>query len=296
MSQNNPRLGIFLMILTTFVFAMQDGISRHLAENYNVLLVVMIRYWFFVVFVLAYASMQKGGIRRVARSGMPILQFLRGVLLAAEICVTVLAYVYLGLIETHAIFAIFPLIVVALAGPMLGESVGWRRWAAVGVGCIGMLIILKPDNASFSAGSLIALSGAFMFAVYQLLTRYVARVDHAMTSFFWTGVGGSVVMTLIGPFYWEPIAPADQLWMALLCVTGATGHFLLIKTLEVAEAAVVQPFTYFQIVFVSAIGLTVFGEKVGLNVVVGALIIIAAGLFVTWRERVRAAQRRSSRV
>lgn len=296
MSQNNPRLGIFLMILTTFVFAMQDGISRHLAENYNVMMVVMIRYWFFVVFILAYASMQKGGIRRVARSGMPILQFLRGVLLAAEICVTVLAYVYLGLIETHAIFAIFPLIVVALAGPMLGESVGWRRWAAVGVGCIGMLIILKPDNASFSVGSLIALSGAFMFAVYQLLTRYVARVDHAVTSFFWTGIGGCVVMTLIGPFYWEPMAPEDQLWMALLCVTGATGHFLLIKTLEVAEAAVVQPFTYFQIVFVSAIGLTVFGEKVGLNVVVGAMIIIAAGLFVTWRERVRAAQRRSSRV
>lgn len=294
MSQNNPRLGILLMILTTFVFAMQDGISRHLAESYNVLMVVMIRYWFFAAFVLVYASVRGNGIRNVARSKTPLLQILRGVILAAEISVTVLAYTYLGLIETHAIFAIFPLLVVALAGPMLGEKVGWRRWSAVAVASVGMMIILNPGAGVISFGAGIALFGALLFALYHILTRLVSRQDKSLTSFFWTGIAGCFVMSLVGPFFWEPMSKQDWMWMATLCVTGSLGHFLLIKTLETAEASVVQPFTYFQIVFVSGIGVTVFGEQLHLNVVSGALIIIAAGLFVTWRERQR--QRKSSRV
>jgi drug/metabolite transporter (DMT)-like permease len=107
--KNDVRLGIALMILTSLIFALQDGISRYLAETYNVMTVVMLRYWFFAGFVIALSAARGGGIARVARTGQPKLQIFRGVLLVAEICVTVLAFVLLGLIETHAIFAVYPL-------------------------------------------------------------------------------------------------------------------------------------------------------------------------------------------
>jgi drug/metabolite transporter (DMT)-like permease len=286
MSQNNTRLGILLMIATTLVFAMQDGISRHLAGNYNVLMVVMIRYWFFAAFVIVYAMRQKKGFRATIHTTQLPLQIFRGLLLAAEICVAILAFVLLGLVETHAIFAAYPLMVAALAGPFLGEAVGWRRWIAIGVGFIGMLIILRPGVTVFSPLSLIAVASALMFAGYGLLTRYVARKDAAMTSFFWTGVSGSVAMTAIGIWFWEPMSTPDWGWMAILSLTGALGHFLLIKCLEVAEASAVQPFAYLQLVFASFIGVTVFGEVLKLNTTIGAGIIVTAGLFTIWRERV----------
>jgi len=128
--QDNPRLGIALMIATTVVFAVQDGISRYLAENYNVITVVTIRYMFFMCFVLAYSSRQKGGIRQVASSSQLPLQIGRGLLLVAQICVAILSFSTVGLVNFHAVFASYPLMVMALSVPILGEAVGWRRWLA----------------------------------------------------------------------------------------------------------------------------------------------------------------------
>ena len=285
MIEQNTRLGILLMIATTFVFAMQDGISRHLAGNYNVYMVVMIRYWFFAAFVIALAARQAGGIRAAARTTQPVLQIFRGVLLAAEICVMVAAFVLLGLVEAHAIFACYPLLVAALSGPILGEKVGWRRWTAIGVGFVGILVILQPGIAVFSIEALVPLCSAFMFALYNLLTRYAARRDRAATSFFWTGTSGAVVMSGVGIWFWEPMTAPDWAWMAALCVTGATGHYLLIRAYEVAEASAVQPFAFLQLVFASVLGLAVFGEDLAVNVALGAGIVVAAGLFTLWRAR-----------
>lgn len=282
---SNPRLGIYLMIATTFVFAMQDGISRHLAGEYNVFMVVMIRYWFFAAFVITIAARQAGGVRAAAKTEQPFVQAFRGVLLAAEICVMVGAFVLLGLVEAHAIFTCYPLLVAALSGPILGEKVGWRRWTAIGIGFVGVLVILQPGFGVFSIYALVPLASAFMFALYNLLTRYVAAKDRAATSFFWTGTAGAVVTTCIGVWFWEPMTGPDWAWMATLCVTGATGHFLLIKTYEVAEASAVQPFAYLQLVFASALGLIVFGETLATNVIIGAGIVICAGLFTLWRAR-----------
>ncbi len=282
---NNARLGIPLMIATTFVFAVQDGLSRYLASEYNTVLVVMIRYWFFAAFVVALSASRKGGIRRVAATTQPLLQITRGVLLVAEICVMVIAFVKLGLVASHAVFTSYPLLIAALSGPILGEKVGPRRWMAIGIGFIGVLIILRPGFAVFAPEALIPLLSALMFAVYGLLTRYVARKDSAETSFFWTGVAGAAAITLIGPFYWEPIIGNDWWIMGLLCLTGAGGHYLLIKAYAVAEASTVQPFAYFQLVFAAAIGLTIFGETVDLWIVLGAGLIIGSGLFTLWRER-----------
>jgi drug/metabolite transporter (DMT)-like permease len=294
MTRNNPRLGIALMILTSAIFAAQDGVSRHLAANYSVMTVVMLRYWFLAAFVVALAATRGGGLWRVARTAQPGLQIFRGVLLAAEICVTVLAFVLLGLIETHAIFAVYPLLIAALAGPVLGEYVGWRRGLAILVGLAGVLVILRPGLRVFSPEALVPLVAALMFALYGLLTRLAARRDSAETSFFWTGIAGAAAITLVAPFWWTPIeGAADLAWMAALCVTGALGHFLLIKVYEVAEAGVVQPFSYFQLVFVSIIAMTLFHERPDLWTVAGAALILAAGLYTLAREaRLRRAQER----
>lgn len=285
MSAQNTRLGIILMILTTMVFSVMDGVSRHLAGEYNVYLVVMIRYWFFAGFVIATALRSKGGLRAALRPKHPYIQTFRALLLVAEICVTVQAFVLLGLVETHAIFISYPLLIAALSGPILGETVGWRRWTAIAIGFAGVLIILQPGITVFTPVAIIPVIAAFMFALYGLLTRYVARQDSAATSFFWTGTMGAVGITLIGMWYWEPMTNTDWLWMLASAALGILGHGLLIKCYEVAEASAVQPFAYLQLVFASAIGIFIFNETLRTNVAIGGAIVVCAGLFTLWRAK-----------
>ncbi|MBV2360143.1 DMT family transporter [Thalassococcus sp. CAU 1522] len=285
MAQQNIPLGIWLMIATALIFAAQDGLSQHLAREYNTAMVVMIRYWFFAAFVITVATRKAGGFLQAARSEQPLLQAFRAVLLVAEINVMVFAFTLLGLVESHAVFACYPLIIAALSGPILGEQVGWRRWSAIAIGFVGVLIILQPDAGVFSPYAVIPLLSATMFALYGLLTRYVARRDSAATSFFWTGTVGALAATAWGAWFWEPMTASDWALMATLCVTGAVGHWCLIKCYEVAEASAVQPFAYLQLPFASVIGVVVFAETIRPNVAFGAAIIIAAGLFTLWRAR-----------
>ncbi len=273
------------MILTSMVFACQDGMSRYLGSHYSVITVVMIRYWFFAAFVIATAAAQKGGIRRVARTERLAMQLVRGVLLAVEICLTVLSFVLLGLIGTHAIFAVYPLLVAALAGPVLGEVIGWRRRLAIAVGLAGVLVILRPGFTVFSPLALVPFAGALLFALYALLTRLVARTDSAETSLFYTGVAGAVAITLVGPFFWTPIHGAfDWFWMLTLCGFGVLGHFLMIKAYEVAEAGTIQPFAYFQLVWVTGMALFLFGERPDGWTIAGAALILGAGLYTLVRQ------------
>lgn len=284
----NPRLGVLLMIGATIVFSAQDGISRHLAGTYNVWMVVMIRYWFFAAFAIAQAARAPGGLGAAIATPQPLLQVFRGALLVLQICTMVSAFVLLGLVEAHAVFASCPLIVAALSGPILGERVGWRRWTAIAVGFVGILIILQPGARALSPAAMIPLLGALMFAIYGLLTRYAARRDSAATSFLWTGVAGAAVMTLIGLWFWEPMTAADWAWMGVLCIFSTLGHYLLIRAYELAEASAIQPLAYLQLVFTSAIGIVIFHERLTWNIATGALIVVCAGLFTIWREQVRA--------
>ncbi|WP_272003733.1 DMT family transporter [Roseovarius sp. ZX-A-9] len=288
MTEQNLKLGIWMMLLSTFIFAMQDGISRYLAGEYNVYMVIMIRFWFFAAFVVAVAGRKAGGLRAAARTRQPILQAFRALLLVSQICVMVLSFTLLGLIESHAVFACYPLLIAALSGPVLGERVGWRRWTAIGIGFIGVLVILEPGFGVFEPAAIVPLVAALLFTLYGLLTRYASRQDSTATSFFWTGVVGAIGMTLVGMWFWEPMAAPDWAWMALLCVTGASGHYALIKCYEVAEASAVQPFAYLQLVFISVLGVTVFDETIRTNVAIGVGIVVATGLFTLWRERVKA--------
>ncbi|WP_426037212.1 DMT family transporter [Cypionkella sp. TWP1-2-1b2] len=286
-TEQNLKLGIWLMVASTVVFALQDGISRHLGGSYNVYMVVMIRFWVFAAFVIALAARSPGGIRAATRTSFPAQQITRGVILVAEVCAMVFAFINLGLIQSHAVFACYPLLVAALSGPVLGEKVGWRRWTAIAIGFAGVLIILEPGFAVFSPWALIPFISAFMFALYGLLTRFVARKDPASVSFFWTGVVGAAAMTPIGLWHWQPMLPADWLWMGALCCTAIMGHWLLIKAYAVAEASAVQPFAYLQLMFIALLGVSLFGETLRPNVAIGACVVVAAGLFTLWRQRVK---------
>lgn len=283
--QDNPRLGIIMMIATTVVFSVQDGISRYLAEHYNVITVVTIRYMFFMAFVLAYSARQDGGIRKIASSPQLPVQIGRGLLLAGQICVAILSFSTVGLVNFHAVFASYPLMVMALSVPVLGEAVGWRRWLAVCIGFCGVLLILRPGTDMFGSASILPVLAAFMIAVYGILTRYAARRDAALTSFFWTAIAGGIAMLAIGPFFWVPPVGTDWYWMGLLCLTGTGGHYLLIKALDATKASTIQPFAYLQLVFASSIGILVFDDSLDPMLIVGSAIIVGSGLFALQRER-----------
>lgn len=287
MQANDVRAGVVLMLMASAIFAVQDGISRHLAAEYNVYMIVMIRFWFFAAFVIAIARRKAGGIRAAAHTTQPFLQAFRAVLLVVEVCVMIASFTLLGLVESHAVFACYPLIVAALSGPVLGEKVGWRRWGAIGIGFVGVLVILKPGFDVFDPVAMVPLASATMFALYALMTRYAGRRDSAATSFFWTGTVGALTVTFVGMWFWEPMTTPDWGWMLLLCATGALGHWLLIRCYEVAEVSAVQPFAYFQLVFAAALGMLVFGETLRSNVAIGVAIVVAAGLFTLWRERLK---------
>ena len=273
------------MAITMLVFAIQDGISQYLAREYNVFFIVMVRYWFFAIFVFILCSRQPGGLQRVASTKQPFLQIFRGVLLAFEVIVMITSFTLLGLIESHAVFSIYPLLVAALSGPVLKEYVGWKRWSAIFIGFFGVMIILKPSNNVFSLEAVIPLIAALMFALYSLLTRYAARQDGAMTSFFWTGIIGAIVMSVIGSGYWAPLKPIDWAWLGLLCIFGCLARYLLIKCYEVSEAGLLQPFAYLQLLFATIIGLWIFSEKLETHLMIGAFVVVLAGLFAFWRER-----------
>ena len=282
--QNNVLFGITLMVITTFMFSSMDGVSRYLAEKNNVFTLVTMRYWFIAFVMMVTCLFIKNRISDILNTKQPYIQFSRGVILSLNNCLVVYTFTLLGLVETHAIIACYPLIVAGLSVPFLGERFGWRRWMAIFTGFIGVIIILRPNTNVITEGSIFAIVGAIMFAVYLILTRYVSRSDTAITSFFWTGIGGTVTMSLISLFIWDNILKEDYLWLLLMCILSAGSHFMMVKTLQVAEASVVQPFSYLQLVFGSIIGVTIFSESIDLMIIIGALVVIGSGLFTTWRE------------
>ena len=288
MTEQRLRAGLWLMILTTVIFSAQDGITKHLTGTYPVAMVVMLRFWFFGAAACLITSRRAGGFRAAIATSHPWLQGFRGVLVVVQICLSGYAFAVLGLIQTHAVMVAGPLIIAALSGPILGEHVGWRRWAAIGVGGVGVLIILRPDTTVFTLLSLLPLGAAGLWAVYVLTTRYVSRQDSAATSFLWTGVAGALAITGPGLWVWAPMTQADSLWMLALCCTSVTGHYLLIRAYDLAEASALQPLTYLQLVFISALGVWQFGEVLRANVIIGAAVVVAAGLFTLWRQQVRA--------
>jgi drug/metabolite transporter (DMT)-like permease len=245
----------------------------------------MIRYWAFAAFALVLASRARGGIAGTARSRSPWLQLSRGTLLAVQIVLAITCFAVIGLARTQAIFAATPLIATVMSVVILGERASRLRWFAVFLGFCGVLLILKPHGDFFDATVLLAVLCSVMFASYSVMTRMAGCFDQPLTSFFYTGVAGCAVICMIGPFHWTNMTPGDWGWMATLCLTSVTSHYLLIKAYNILDATAVQPLSYLSVVYASIMGPVVFHETVHLSTYVGAAIVVAGGLLSIWSER-----------
>lgn len=274
----NVRRGIGLCLLAMLVFASQDAITKVLVQDFAVTQFIMVRYWVFVFFALGYAHL-RGGLAAAVRTRHPWLQLLRSLLSVGEIAIFSLGLRYLGLAESHALFAVFPLLAMALAGVVLGEFIGVRRWLAAAVGFSGTLVILRPGMGLFEASALIPLSAALAFAVYNLVTRLVSREDGFTTNMLYMAVVGCIASTAFGLPVWQSPSLGEWGLMGLLSVSGVLAHLLLVKALEYAPAGVLQPFNYSLLVFAMLIGLLVFGEFPDAWTLVGAALVVAGGCY-----------------
>ena len=286
--KNNLKIGIAMMVIATLCFGLMDGVSRYLAQNYNVIIINMLRSWVLALLVILFALRKKNGIKKVSNSKKPILQILRGFLLISCVCIGVYSFTILGLVTSHCIISVYPLIVLSLSGYFLGEKIGWRRWTAVFIGFFGVLVILNPISFTFKVELLWPITLSILLATYSILTRKVSKFDNAETSFFWVAIIGCIVMTIIGPFYWEVLKPEDVSWFLLLCFLSTLGHFLFIKALETTQASILQPFTYLQLFFASIIGISIFNDILTTSLLIGGVMIVGSGIFASIRtHRIR---------
>ena len=285
------NMGIALTILSTLIFAMQDAITKQLVTDHPVWFIMMVRFWVLLAVAIGWAMLSKQGLYNVVRTKRPGLQIIRGLLLFGEICLMTFALSMLGLAEVTAIFQAHPLIVTGLAAVFLGETVGWRRILAMFCGMAGLLIMLQPDGNIVGWGAVVALAASVSFALYQLFTRVASQDDSALTSFLYVGVVGAVLSTLIGSQHMMVLSEVDWVLLLAICVTGTSAHFLLMKALSLVQASDIQPFNYLQLVWSIPIGFLVFSDLPIWSTILGAIVVVGAGLFSLSRQRIRAAEK-----
>ncbi|RDL45307.1 EamA/RhaT family transporter [Marinomonas piezotolerans] len=279
--------GVLLCLAAMLLFASQDAVTKMLVQEMSVAQVVLVRYWVFAVFAIVWVS-RASSVRRALRSVRPKLQVLRSLLSIAEIAIFNLALRYLGLAESHSLMAVFPLMAIALAAPILGERVSLKCWFAVCAGFIGTLVILRPGLDVFKPESLIPLSAALCFAGYHVVTRQVSSAgDGFNTNILYMALVGCVCATLFGLTVWREPSPQEWVMLAVISVLSVAAQILLVKALEYAPASVLQPFNYSLLVFATIIGFLVFSELPDFWTIVGAGIVIVSGLYVIILQRAR---------
>ncbi len=276
--------GIALILATMFTFASQDAITKTLAQDLAVAQIVMVRYWMFAAFATVLIANRPGGLPQALRARRPWLQIVRSVIFVVEVGVFAWVVGQMPLSTAQAIFAACPLMVMALSPVLLGERVSARRWIAVAAGFVGVLIILRPTDGFLDPVGIVAVVGAAMFAIYTILTRLLAQEDRFETSYGYVAWIGCLVASLVGPFLWQNPSPEQWLGLVVLGCTGIVGHMMLMKAYELAQASVLQPFTYTQLLWGIIIGMLVFAEFPDPLTLLGAATIVSAGL-VAMRER-----------
>lgn len=275
----NPRItGILLMVASMVIFTLLDATAKHLVQTLPPPVAVFGRY--VVAFVLSVAViLRKGGLPLMA-TRHPALQALRGVLLMGATILNFIAVIYLQLAQTAAIFFTIPLWVCALSVPILGEHVGLRRWIAVGVGFLGVLVIMRPGTDSFHWAMLLSVASSFCGAIYNIVTRKVGGRDRAETSLFYVGLVGAAAAALPLPFVWKTPEGMQWLLLGVIGLAGTIGHFMLIQAHRLAPASTLAPYMYTQIVWMILVGFAFFGDVPDFWTLVGAGIVVASGLFV----------------
>ena len=285
--QSQPLRGIVFMLLAmVLAIPVMNAMAKTLALEFHIVQVIWARFTghLLCVIVVFWPTLRM----RLFKSENYRMQFSRSLLMfISNACfISALPLVTLG--TASAIMMTGPIIITALAVPLLGERVGWHRWQAVILGLIGALIIIRPDPALNNTGNLLVAGSALAFAFYQIYTRKMANVDRPETLIVFTALVASVVTSLIVPWYF--IWP-ESLWhLALFLLLGAMGalsQFLVIKAVQCAPVSVVSPFQYTELIGATVMGFLVFGSLPDQWTWVGAALVVVAGLYIAWRERVR---------
>jgi len=271
--------GIALMVGAMMVVPFMDALAKLLSSRYPVLQLVWARFFFHFLLVLPIALWRHGG--SVLAAPAPTLQIGRGLcLMGATIC-------FFGAIRTiplaDAIALIFfdAVIIVILSAVLLHERVPPGRIVASVIGLAGVLLIVQPGFGNFQWASLLALAAAFFFALYFLSTRYLSGNTPPLVMLAWQGVGGFVVMSALVPLVWVSPTPADLAMMGALGVIGASGHLLLIRAFEYAEASLLAPFLYTEIIMQVLLGYWLFGDIPNRWAVSGIALIIGVGVYLS---------------
>ena len=287
-------IAIALALAAMFGFAVMDGLTKILSSSLPITQILWVRSIIFCAVIMAIMSAQKHPLRALLRSERPGLQFSRALLLVFEGGAFMLAFKLMPLANVHAIGALSPLLVVALSVPLLGETVGWRRWSAVIAGFGGVLLIVRPGYVPLEPAAVIAWGAAALWAIYQVMVRLCARTDSSETTSLWTAVVGFLATTLLGPTMW--IWPDVTGWgmLAAISLLGSLAHMSLIRALSMTQPSLLQPYNYSLFVWAVVVGYLFFGDVPDVWTWAGAAIIIASGIYVWHRERLRSASRPQS--
>ena len=283
--QQIPTRGILFMLATSIVvFPALNSSVKYLAEDYSLVQIIWVRsivhfLWMVVLFMPAM-GWQLFATKRLG------LQLTRSLLQLLALIAFVIGLMFIPITTVTAIYFTGPLMVVALAVPLLGERVGMRRWLAVLAGFIGALVIIRPGFEGTHWAALSIIASALFYAIFQILTRRVADHDDYRVTSVYTIVVALVVSSAAVPFFWEtPIGWIDWLIFGGLGILGGLGHLFIIKAYTHARASVVGPFDYGQLIGVTIVGYLVFSEFPDLWTWCGAGIVISSGVYVAHRER-----------
>jgi drug/metabolite transporter (DMT)-like permease len=278
--------GIGLMCGAVLSFACLDVTAKYLNGYMDTLQVVWARYTgAFVLALFIFNPVSRPGLMRTRR---PVLQLVRSAMLLGSTIANFLAFRYLQLDQALAILFSTPFMVAILAGPLLGEWIGWRRWVAILVGFAGVLLVTRPGVGDVHWAALYSVTSAVFYAFYIVATRVLSRSDSTDTTLFYSNLVGAVAMLPVMPFVWTtPDDPFIIFLMVAFGAFGSFGHYLLIIAHRLAPASVLAPFMYSQLVWATGFGYVVFGDVPNRWTVAGAAVLVASGLYLLHRERVR---------
>ena len=276
--------GVLIFTLGLSFIALADAMAKVLGESMASPQVV----WLYLVCLLSalliYLLVSRQNIRELVKTKKPRLQIARGLSILGSLTFIFTSLQFLPLAEATVINFTGPLFMVALAGPMLGEAVGWRRWAAVLVGLAGAMIVVRPGSEVFQWAALLPIGSAVFFALFQLLTRKLAAHDGALTTLIYTQVVAAAGASLAAPFFWTPITFYQFGYVFLAGIVGLAAHMCMFNAFRLADASLLAPINYTRIVASVLLGYWLFGDLPDAYTIAGGAVIIASGLFVIYRE------------
>ena len=282
-SARNRRIGIALVTVTTVMFAVLAASAKWLVMTLPVMQVVWMRFLTHsLVSIAVFAPSLKGDLWRWRH---PRLQLLRGLMLASMTGLNFWALQYLQLAETGAMQFSVPILIALLSAWWLGERLDAKRWLAIAMGFVGVLVIIRPGSSGFHPAILLSALNAVLYALFNMMTRYLASSENPATTQLTSAVVATLVMTPIALWQWQnPATLLEWCVMALAGLCGGIGHYFVAVAHRYASAAVLGPFLYQQIIYMSVLGWLVFGQVPDLAVVLGTLVVVASGLYLLWRE------------